>query len=115
MIIADENLHQHFIDQLVAAGFELVSIRDELGGISDHEVAAFAKYKQGLLITEDKDFGELVYAHNLRGISIIFVRYDKSDLYEVTERLMRVATDYYEKTENYFITITANKIRINLL
>jgi len=45
MIIADENLHQHFIDQLVSAGFELVSICEELGGISDHEVAAFARYK----------------------------------------------------------------------
>lgn len=115
MITADENLHQHFIDQLVSAGFELVSIREELGGISDHEVAAFARYKQGLLITEDKDFGELVYAHNLRGISIIFLRYDKLDLVKVTERLLHIVADYQEKIENYFITITASKIRISPL
>ena len=115
MIIADENVHQQFIDRLVAAGFELFSIRDQLGGISDREVAAFANYKQGLLITEDKDFGELVYAHNLRGISIIFLRYDKTDLDHVTDSLLRIVGEYHEKGENYFITITATKIRISRL
>lgn len=53
MIIADENLHQLFIDHLLAAQYEIFLIREELSGISDHEVAAYANYKQGLIITED--------------------------------------------------------------
>lgn len=115
MIVADENLHQQFIDQLISAGFELFSIREQLGGISDHEVAAFARYKQGLLITEDKDFGELVYAHNLRGVSIIFLRYDKADMDRIGDSLLKIVEQYHEKEENYFITITADKVRISLL
>lgn len=115
MIIADENLHQQFIDRLVADGFDLFSIRDELSGISDFEVASFAKYKQGLVITEDKDFGELVYAHNIRGISVVFLRYDKVDLDKITDVLLRIVSEYHGKTGNYFITITASKVRISQL
>lgn len=115
MIIADENLHQQFIDRLVADGYNLFSIRDELSGISDFEVASFAKYKQGLVIIEDKDFGELVYAHNIKGISVIFLRYDKVELNIVAESLLRIVREYDDRTDNYFITITATKIRINRL
>ena len=63
MIIADENLHQQFIDRLSADGYDIFLIREHLSGVSDYEVAAFAKYKQGLIITEDKDFGELGLAN----------------------------------------------------
>lgn len=97
MIIADENLHQLFIDQLITAGFDVFSIRDKLGGIPDYEVASFARYKKGLLITEDKDFGELVYAHNLRGVSIVFLRYDKTDLERVGSNLLKIVEQYHEK------------------
>ncbi len=115
MIIADENLHQLFIDNLLTAGFDVFLIRDQLSGISDHEVASFAKYKQGLIITEDNDFGELVYAHNIRGISVIFLRYDKIDLPKIADSLLIIVNDYHAKSENYFNTITATKIRISQL
>lgn len=115
MIIADENLHQQFIDRLSADGFDVFLIREQLSGISDYEVAAFAQHKQGLIITEDKDFGELVFAHNIRSISVVFLRYDKADLNQVTQSLLRIVREYFDKTDNYFITITATKIRISQL
>ena len=97
MIIADENLHQHFIDCLLANDYEVFLIREELSGISDYEVAAFVQYKQGIVITEDKDFGELVFAHNIRGISVVFLRYDKTDLEHVTRSLLRIVSEYSAK------------------
>lgn len=115
MIIADENLYQQFIDRLSANGFDVFLIREQLSGISDYEVAAFAQHKQGLIITEDKDFGELVFAHNLRGISVVFLRYDKADLEQVTENLLRIVGEYSHKADTYFITITATKIRVTQL
>ncbi len=115
MIISDENLHQCFIDLLTETGFEVFSIRDQMSGISDFEVASFARYKQGIIVTEDKDFGELVYAHNIRGISVIFLRYNKDDLQQVATRLLQIVADYINKPDNYFITITATKTRISAL
>lgn len=115
MIIADENLHQQFIDHLAEEGYELFCIRDQMNGVSDFEIASFARYKQGLIITEDKDFGELVYAHNMRGITVVFLRYNKMELAKVADSLSRIVKEYYDKTESYYITITANKIRISKL
>ena len=116
MIIADENLHQHIIDCLREKGYNVYAIRTEVGGIADTDVVQVAKRFQGILITEDKDFGELVYAHGIADVHIVFLRYDtKTELDLVIERLLHVLTDPELLNGYAFVTIIAKKIRINRL
>ena len=61
MIIADENVDQWLIDELLKAEFDVISIRNEHPGISDNQVIQLAISQKAVLITEDKDFGELVF------------------------------------------------------
>jgi len=61
------------------------SICEEKGGIDDNEVLHIAKSKKYLLITEDKDFGELTYRLKLDHYGILLIRL--SDL----PRLKRIA------------------------
>lgn len=65
MIIIDENVDQVLIDRLDTDNFETFSIRQHQPGISDREIINIAKKKKGLIITEDKDFGELVFSYNI--------------------------------------------------
>jgi predicted nuclease of predicted toxin-antitoxin system len=44
------------------AGLEYYSIRENCAGITDKEVIEVAKSKKGLIVTEDKDFGELIFS-----------------------------------------------------
>jgi predicted nuclease of predicted toxin-antitoxin system len=115
MIIIDENVDQVLIDKLDTKNFDTFLIRDHHPGASDREIIAIAKSNKGLIITEDKDFGELVFSHGIGGLSIILLRYNKSDYNDITKNLMKVLADYYDRHDPYFITVTRKKIRIRKL
>src|SRR5689334_637699 len=112
MIIADENLEQYWIDLFRADNYELFSIRENSPGISDHEVAELVKTKRGWLITEDKDFGELVFSYGLKNISIILLRYDQPFYSQIESVLLKFVSEHKEPSINLFVTITPGRIRI---
>lgn len=112
MITADENVGQDLIDQLVELGYEVYSIREHLPGISDRKVIETVKSKKGFLITEDKDFGELIFSHGIRDCSVIFLRYNKQDIEQINKNIIKTLESYYWNRGHFFITITKDKIRI---
>ena len=63
----------------------------------------------------DKDFGELIFAHQIKRITIVFLRYKKEDLPITRQTLRQVIAEYYPKHGKYFITINAKKVRITTL
>lgn len=73
ILIADESVDFEIIRNLREKDFTVVSILEEFSGISDIEVLKIANDRECLLITEDKDFGELTYRLNIvhRGILLI--------------------------------------------
>ena len=79
MILADENIHGFIIKTLREAGFEVVSVGELASGSKDEVVIQMALQHNYLLLTEDKDFGEWVFAHGVKGFSVIFLRYSKND------------------------------------
>lgn len=92
--------------------YEVFSIRKHHPGISDRKVIELVKRKKGILVTEDKDFGELVFSHNIKDCSVILLRYSKSDFEQIKRNLLKVLEIYYNNPGHYFITITKNKTRI---
>lgn len=83
-------------------------------GISDEDVIRHAKSNKRILITEDKDFGEWVFAHKVRGLTIIFLRYEKQDLEQIIEFLNELIIELTKEdleAPYQFITINRNKVR----
>ena len=58
--VADENVSRLVIAQLRAGGFDVKAISETSAAASDEEVLASANAEDCVLITEDRDFGELV-------------------------------------------------------
>ncbi|MEZ4688209.1 MAG: DUF5615 family PIN-like protein [Bacteroidia bacterium] len=111
-LVADENLNGNIIRMLKERGHEVYEIGQNHQGISDREIIQLIADWESPLLTEDKDFGELVFAYKLNDVSVIFLRYDNPDIITVNQRLL-AAIDFLEKNDNrYFITITALKTRI---
>jgi predicted nuclease of predicted toxin-antitoxin system len=115
MIVCDENISSYWIKLLRNHGYEVVSICEDYGGISDREVIALAQRLGGLLITEDKDFGELVYAYNITTVSVVFLRYDQPIYEQVEATLLQAVKMYFAEPSACFITISKHKIRIRRL
>ena len=59
--LADENFPRPALDALRKAGWEVVSIAEECPGVPDEDVAALCAAQERILLTFDKDFGELVF------------------------------------------------------
>lgn len=115
MIIFDENIDQSVIDQIKEDGYDTLSIKATAPGISDLEVIEIVSKHSGLLITEDKDFGELVFAHGFDQISVVLLRLNKADYNSVMNALVQAIRTYYERTGGLFITIDRNKVRVTNL
>ena len=60
-ILANENVPRIVVESLRAAGQEVAWVGDESPGAFDEVVLARALSEARLLVTFDKDFGELVY------------------------------------------------------
>jgi predicted nuclease of predicted toxin-antitoxin system len=73
-IIADENIDYKIIQELRNEGIEVFSISESQFGIKDKEVLEVANHLEALLITEDKDFGELVFRLRLPNHGVLLIR-----------------------------------------
>jgi predicted nuclease of predicted toxin-antitoxin system len=62
---ADENFPRQAVTTLRDAGFEVSWISEEAAGANDDEVLALCSAKKRILLTLDKDFGELAFRRRL--------------------------------------------------
>ena len=56
-----EGVDRQIVDKLRQGGHSVLYIAEMAPGIADEEVSEIANEKEALLLTSDKDFGELVY------------------------------------------------------
>jgi predicted nuclease of predicted toxin-antitoxin system len=72
--VADEGLDAPIVSALRSEGHEVFYIKEEHPGLSDDEVLKVANERGDILITSDKDFGELVYRLKQIHSGIILIR-----------------------------------------
>lgn len=112
MILADENIDFRIISALRDANIKVVSVYEEDRGITDSEVISKSLNPEQIILTEDKDFGEWVFAHHYKGLSVLFIRYKYSDTDKIIQLLLDLIETKNEKLFNHFTTITIDKIRV---
>ena len=115
MIIVDENVDQVLIEQLLSENYEILLMREFSPGLSDKGIIKLAREKNGVILTEDKDFGELVFSHDIEGCSVIFLWYKKTDYMQIGKNILKVLENYDYSSVHFFFTITRNRIRIKRL
>ncbi len=114
MILADENINHSIISSLRESGIHVVSIFENYRGYTDEEVIALSLKLNYTILTEDKDFGEWVFAHHVANLSVIFLRYSFLEISNITKSLCILILQ--EKLIHpVFITLTPKKIRIRQL
>jgi predicted nuclease of predicted toxin-antitoxin system len=76
-LIADENLHRNIITTLQNEGYDVFCIQDNNHGISDEEIVEIYGMPNSVIVTEDKDFGDLTFLKKINTNAIILLRYSK--------------------------------------
>jgi predicted nuclease of predicted toxin-antitoxin system len=113
MIIADENIFDSIILELRNSGYEVFSVKEEKRGIADNEIAALSLNPPRIILTEDKDFGEIAFSMQIHLTGCILLRYPPFHEKIITQVLLNFLTgETLETLSGKFVTITTEKIRI---
>ncbi|MEO1077508.1 MAG: DUF5615 family PIN-like protein [Bacteroidota bacterium] len=96
---------------LAKQGHDVISIYDACPGISDDAVLARAVRERRILITNDKDFGEMVYREKRAHHGIVLLRPGGLPTRLKTALLSRVLKHHAEHLEDRFVVVTERQIR----
>ncbi len=81
--LADESCDFTVVRALRASGYDVASVAESFASASDLQVLKIAVEEKRLLITEDKDFGEWIFAHGEAMSGVLLIRFPaniRSDL-----------------------------------
>lgn len=73
-ILADECVDRQIVDRLRQDGHTVLYVAEMEPGISDQEVLNLVNQEEAILLTADKDFGELVFRQDRVAPGIVLVR-----------------------------------------
>jgi predicted nuclease of predicted toxin-antitoxin system len=86
--LANENFPGTAVTALIAAGHDVAWLRNAAPGMSDPDVLAWAARDERILLTFDKDFGELARASALPGTcGIVLFRMPMAEPSDIGRRL----------------------------
>ena len=94
---------------------EIISIQNSFQGIQDDKVLQFAHNLKFILLTEDKDFGELVYRLKYPHHGIVLIRIKDMPREDRIRLAALTIKQHAEELKNTFSVITNNGIRIKKL
>jgi predicted nuclease of predicted toxin-antitoxin system len=111
-ILADENISRILVERLRQEGHLVEYIMEIARGSNDSTVLELANRQGALLVTDDKDFGELVFHQHLRASGILLVRLATLSPSQEVEVVVKVIREYSDKLLHAFTVVTPQGIRI---
>ena len=113
--LANENFPGAAVTALMAAGHDVVWVRNAAPGMGDPDLLAWAIRDARILLTFDKDFGELARASILpRTCGVVLFRMSMPKAGDVGQRLCSLVTSR-EDWAGHFSVIEPGRIRMRRL
>jgi predicted nuclease of predicted toxin-antitoxin system len=110
--LIDESVDFRLAGFLASRGHDVTTIiRDYRPGMPDREVLAVAIAEGRILVTNDRDFGELVFRRQLPHSGVILLRLSSTALHDAERRLARVIADH-EPDLGEFLVVSDRGLRI---
>ena len=110
--LADENCDFGVVRALQRAGYDVVCVKDVAGGAPDEEVIRIAIAQQRVLITEDKDFGQLVFASAIDSPGVIYLRFAAGARAEIAAAVLSLVEHEGAGLAKRFAVVQPGRIRL---
>ena len=111
-LLADENIHADIVAWLRARGHDVLYAAESLAGTPDDALLAIARGDGRVLLTGDKDFGELVFHRRLVSRGVVLIRLETPRIADRLLRLERVWADVEAQAADKFIVVSQRKVRV---
>lgn len=110
-LLADENVPIEAVKDLKRNGVDVVSVIEFSPGLSDKEVLDLANREERVLVTFDKDFGELVIRENVKVKGLILLRFAPKSPQLIARRIWQILTSHIP-IENNLLVVREHTIRV---
>ena len=111
-LVADESCDFTLVVDLRAAGHDVTAITETLAGAEDDKVIALAASERRLLLTEDKDFGQLVFAVGARNAGVLLIRYPVSARSRLAADVLALLAERGSSLHGCFVVAEPGRVRI---
>jgi predicted nuclease of predicted toxin-antitoxin system len=111
--IVDECTGPRVANWLLSLGFDVFSVPMQGRGMADLQILEKANLENRIIITNDKDFGELIFKDNHQHKGVIFMRIEDETSQNKILVLSNLFTNHLQLIDNEaFIVVTDNSIRV---
>ena len=100
--MADESVEGPTVERLRRDGHDVLYIAELDPGIADPGVLSFARAEKSILLTADKDFGELVFRGKELHFGVLLLRLSDGELEENAAATSAVLEEHGEEMQDRF-------------
>jgi predicted nuclease of predicted toxin-antitoxin system len=114
-ILADEDVPRPIVAWLRDTGHDVLYSAESRKQTPDADLLAEAEAQGYIVLTEDKDFGELIFRDHSNSHGVILLRMKNRPAAIRLVRLQQVWTLVESRLPGHFVVVTASKIRLRPL
>jgi predicted nuclease of predicted toxin-antitoxin system len=114
-LLADECCDALLVDGLRQDGHDVLYVKETAPGAADETVLQMAADQQRILLTEDKDFGELVVRLKLPACGIVLLRINPADSAAKLARLRHLLQHHLQRLPGSFVVVGEKRARFRSL
>jgi predicted nuclease of predicted toxin-antitoxin system len=111
--LVDEGCDFILVKALRAGGHDVLAVSEITPRAEDSDVIELALREKRILLTEDKDFGQLVYAHGRETFGVILLRFPNSARERISRDVCNLVKKQGENLTGCFVTVQPGRIRIS--
>lgn len=112
-LVADEGCDFRVVRALRAANHDVLSILESFRGAEDPAVIEIAVREERVLLTEDKDFGQLVYANGAPSSGVILIRFPNQARSALPQAVVDLVNQEGERLFGAFVVLQPGRMRIS--
>lgn len=109
--LADVNIEKSIVDELRIMGYDVKWLAEDNPYLDELRIFKIAQHENRILLTNDKDFGEIVFRQKLIPSGIILFRIKGQDTKEKVKLLNKLLISHGNKIVRHFTVITKQEFR----
>jgi predicted nuclease of predicted toxin-antitoxin system len=113
--LADECLREEIVAALRAAGYEVATVASSAPGAPDQWVLGHAARSRAILLTADKDVGEIAIGRGMPPPGIVLFRRPAAFPLRAAARLLRLIEEHGDELYQCYAVITPFRTRLRRL
>jgi predicted nuclease of predicted toxin-antitoxin system len=110
--LADESCDFAAVRALRDSGHDVLAVAEVARGAIDSTVVELAKQERRILLTEDKDFGWLVYAAGAGTMGVVLIRFPARLRRTLGEAIVFAVHELGERLAGAFAVVEPGRVRV---